>query len=195
MHFFAVGDETHSRRATLSTYGFPRQVLQDALNVLTEKVDKPRFDVVIRHVQNKDVGWWFGEDVVATIVFGANELVRAEAQLRSLVLVHTHASVVQMLEIFGWHFSCRLTEWTLESATTVDKLHKRAHVSFAAATTNGAKLAHIHHWGSLFPFFQLGEGADNQAERYGCLLHHVRQSWNTLSTKETFSLVFLLLKP
>lgn len=173
MNFLAVGDKTDSGPALLPAHRLSGQVLQYTFDVLTEEVDQAGLDVVVRHVQDENIGRRFWEDVVPAIIFGPDEFVRAEAELRPLVLVHSHSGVVQMLEIFRRHLAGRLAKRTLESAAAVDELHKRAHVGLAAAAADRTQLAHVHHGRRLLSFLQLGKRADHQAERHGRLLHHI----------------------
>ena len=97
MDLFAVSDETDSGLSATCRLAFDlftRQTFQYFLDVLAEEVDEAGFNVIVRHVQDENIGWRLGEDVVPAVVFCADEFVRAEVQFRPLVLVHSHSRFV-----------------------------------------------------------------------------------------------------
>ena len=97
MDMFAVSDETDfglSATCRLTLDLFTRQTFQYFLDVLAEKVDEAGLDVIVRHVENENVGGRLGEDVVLAIVFCSDEFVRAEVQFRPFKFVHPHCRFV-----------------------------------------------------------------------------------------------------
>ena len=97
MDLFAVSDETDSGLSAtcrLAFDVFTRQTFQYFLDILAEEVDEAGFHVIVRHVQDENIGRRLGEDVVPAVVFCADEFVRAKVQFRPLVLVHPHSRFV-----------------------------------------------------------------------------------------------------
>ena len=90
VHYLVVGDKTNPW--ILIRAGQP---LQNSFHVVAHKT---RFDIVVRHVDNKDVSRWRWEDVVATEVASSNHFATAATNGARRTHVNQRGLLLAMLQ-------------------------------------------------------------------------------------------------